>query len=342
MKKKSSKNKTLKYITYTLIIVIFSLISFIGGIYLGESSAVQKQQEKKSSTVTTLKNEIKNLEAQLSETKKSASKKIEENNLSTICRITKEKIIPPSEIEDYETSNIIKPSKQKTKITKVFKTNKPKLVIILDDVSFNYQVKAIKKIPFKITPSFFPPTKVHPNTPVYAKEFTDYMVHVPMEAVNYPHPEPDTMEINWSYVEIDHRIAEIKKEFPNIKFINNHTGSKFTADLSEMKKLFKVLKEDNLGFVDSKTTHYSKAKKAEKIYHIPFYSRDIFLDNKPDITYIQNQLKKAVKLAKKRGYAIAIGHPHPTTLKALKQSQNILKNVDVITINELYQLTWKK
>ena len=341
MKKKSPKNKTLKYITYSLLIVIFSLISFISGIYLGEASATKKQKDTNFSTVTTLKNEIKNLEAQLSKNKKNTLP-LKENNSSNMCNITKEKIIPPSEIADYESSNIINKPKNKTKTTKVFKTNKPKLVIILDDVSFNYQVKGIKKIPFKITPSFFPPTKVHPNTPIYAKEFSAYMVHVPMQAINYPHPEPHTINTNWSYTQIKNRINYIHKIFPNAKFINNHTGSKFTANLTEMKKLFKVLKQDNLGFVDSRTTHYSKAKKAEKIYHIPFYERGIFLDNKPDITYIQNQLKKAVKLAKKRGYAIAIGHPHPATIQALKKSQNILKNVDVITINELYQLTWKK
>jgi len=341
MKKKSPKNKTLKYITYSLIIVIFSLISFIGGIYLGEASAAKKQQTTKSSTVTTLKNEIKNLEAQLSKNKKNTLR-VKENNLSNMCNITKKNIIPPSEIADYESSNIINKPKHKIKITKIFKTNKPKLVIILDDVSFNYQVKGIKQIPFKITPSFFPPTKVHPNTPIYAKEFTSYMVHIPMQAINYPHPEPHTININWSYTQIKNRINYIHKIFPNAKFINNHTGSKFTANYPAMKKLFKVLKQDDLGFIDSRTTHYSKAKQVEKIYHIPFYERGIFLDNKANVKYIQNQLKKAVILAKKRGYAIAIGHPHPATIQALKKSQNILKNVDVITINELYQLTWKK
>jgi len=168
------------------------------------------------------------------------------------------------------------------------------------------------------------------------------MVHVPMQAVNYPHPEPNTMNIDWSYEQVKNRINKIHKLFPNAKFINNHTGSKFTANIQSMGKLFKILKKDNLGFVDSRTTCYSKAKNVEMIYNIPFYSRDIFLDNKQNVKYIQNQLKKAVILAKKRGYAIAIGHPHPATIQALKQSQNILKNVDVITINKLYQLTWKK
>ena len=333
--KKYFNHKKLKYIAYTLLIIIFSLISFISGVYIGESSN-QKIEKQHQTTVTKLKNEIKNLETQLSKNENNSTSL--QYNLSNISKLNP---IAPSEIQDYENStNTTKPKRKK--ITKLFKTKKPKLVIILDDVSFNYEVKEIKQIPFKITPSFFPPTKVHPNTPIYAKEFKDYMVHVPMQAVNYPHPEPNTMDIDWSYIQIKNRINYIHKIFPNAKFINNHTGSKFTADIRSMGKLFKILKKDNLGFVDSRTTCYSKAKNVEMIYNIPFYSRDIFLDNKQNVKYIQNQLKKAVKIAKKRGYAIAIGHPHPATIQALKQSQNILKNVDVITINELYQLTWKK
>ena len=339
--KKYFNHKKLKYISYILIIIIFSLISFISGIYIGQTSNIKQQNYK---TINNLKAKIKDLESQLYKQKKihMFPKNNNENN-STInkSKTISTKIIPPSEIIDYENSTNATKQK-KTQITKILKTKKPKLIIILDDVSFNYEVKEIKQIPFKVTPSFFPPTKVHPNTPLYAKEFRDYMVHVPMQAINYPHPEPDTIDINWSYTQIKNRMNYIHKIFPNAKFINNHTGSKFTANLTEMKKLFKVLKKENLGFVDSKTTPYSKAKQAENIYHIPFYSRDIFLDNKQNIKYIQNQLKKAVKIAKKRGYAIAIGHPHPATIQALKESKNILKNVDVITINELYQLTWKK
>jgi len=74
-----------------------------------------------------------------------------------------------------------KEEKPKPVISKpVVSSYKPKLVIIIDDVSFRSHVRAIKSLPFKITPSFFPPNKMHPNTPIYAREFKDYMVHVPI------------------------------------------------------------------------------------------------------------------------------------------------------------------
>jgi hypothetical protein len=235
-------------------------------------------------------------------------------------------ILPPLE------ENITKPTHEK--IT-YHQNTKPKLVIIIDDVSFKGQVKKIKEIPFKVTPSFFPPTSRHPNTAFYAKEFKHYMIHLPMEAIHFDKPEPKTLNINDSYITILNRIKEVKKEFPKAKFINNHTGSTFTSNTEAMIKLFKALKTENMGFVDSKTTPHSKSLIAQSEYHIPLYARNIFLDNEENSVYIRNQLKKAVKIAKRRGYAIAIGHPHKITLQTLKNSSDILKNVDVVYIDEL-------
>ncbi|WP_457564476.1 divergent polysaccharide deacetylase family protein [Caminibacter sp.] len=288
---------------------------------------VKKEIQKQQNLITSLERKISKLEK---ETKKPKTTQI----------------APPSESYDYqlalknqkETSIIQKIEKP---VIKQHKSKKPMLVIILDDVSFKYQVRDIKSLPFKITPSFFPPTKRHPNTAVYAKEFSDYMVHLPLEAIHFSKPEPNTLNVGASYAKIKARIDYIKKIFPRAHFINNHTGSTFTADKNSMILLFKALKADNLGFVDSRTTPYSKAYIADNYYKIPLFSRNVFIDNKPDIAYIQNQLKKAVKIAQKKGYAIAIGHPHKTTFEALRKSKNILKNVEVVYIDELAKYTDK-
>ena len=161
------------------------------------------------------------------------------------------------------------------------------------------------------------------------------MIHLPLEAAHFPTPEPNTLNVKDSYKTILKRIKHVKNLFPKAKFVNNHTGSTFTSNKKSMIKLFKALKNTHLGFVDSKTTPYSKSKEAKKVYNIPLFSRDIFLDNKTNPKYIQNQLKKAIKLAKKIGYVIAIGHPHPVTLITLKNSKELLKDVEVVYIDEL-------
>ena len=313
------KNRVLKFITFFLITIILLLSGFILG-YVTNQTESNKEIKSCKNNLYLLQTKIENLKKELAKSK-------EEKESAKVSN---------SEIIDYiQSTKIHQPKKTPKQHHKTIKTTKPKLVIIIDDVAFKYQVKLIKEIPFNITPSFFPPNKIHPNTSIYAKEFKSYMVHVPMQAFHFQKPEPNTLEINNSLKSIENRISLIKKEFPNAHFINNHTGSKFTSNYEAMKKLFKVLKENNLGFVDSKTTHLIQSYNVNKIYHIPLFSRNIFLDNKEDKQYILNQLKKAIKIAKKKGYAIAIAHPHKITLKTLKEAKNLLDQVDVIYIDEL-------
>jgi hypothetical protein len=332
-KKKSSKKSSFnpKYVIYFLILIIFSLSAFIIGILYTQKN-YEHELKKTQNSLKTLQEKIKKLKE---EKKQPLYKKETLSNVpSEIMDYKKSKttvIIPPLE-ENKSQKNTAK--KQKNHTVKK-NTAKPKLVIIIDDVSFKGQVRRIKEIPFKVTPSFFPPTKRHPNTAIYAKEFSHYMIHLPMEAVHFAKPEPKTLNVNDPYYKILNRIKKVKTEFPRAKFLNNHTGSTFTSNTKAMIKLFKALKAEHMGFVDSKTTPDSKSETAEMKYRIPLYARNIFLDNEENPAYIRNQLKKAVKIAKKHGFAIAIGHPHKITLETLKNSSDILKNVNVVYIDEL-------
>ncbi|MDX1808057.1 MAG: divergent polysaccharide deacetylase family protein [Sulfurospirillaceae bacterium] len=211
----------------------------------------------------------------------------------------------------------------------------PRLAIIIDDVSFPHEVKRIQEIPYKVTPSFFPPTKVHPETVKLSNEFSICMLHLPLEAMSYPHPEPQTLLASDSRDTIYKRIKSLKSEFPHIKYYNNHTGSKFTADEQAMEKLISVMHGFGLHFVDSRTTAATKAKEVSKKLHLKLISRDIFLDNTTNPKDIISQLKKAVEIAKKRGYAVAIGHPHKNTLKVLIGAKKYLRGVRMVYINEI-------
>jgi len=257
--------------------------------------------------------------------------KVEEKHTKKI--VTKQ--IYFSEIHDYEKSlRYTKVKHLAVKKTKIFK-GKPKLSIIIDDVSFLSQVKQIKKIPFKVTPSFFPPTKVHPDTIKLSQKFNFAMIHLPLEAMGYTHPEPDTLLASDNKKTIRTRIHKIKEEFPRIYYYNNHTGSKFTANLKAMQNLISVMKSENLHFLDSRTTADTKAGVVSKAMHLRLLSRDVFLDNVAKPKEIIQQLKKAIKLAKKSGYAIAIGHPHKNTLKTLMGAKKYLKDVRLVYVNEL-------
>lgn len=218
-------------------------------------------------------------------------------------------------------------------------TNKPKLAIIIDDISTFYHAKKIKSLGLKITPSIFPISQNYPQTISVAREFKFYMIHLPLEAINYPYQEKNTLKVGDSIEKINNQIAKIRSDFPNAIYINNHTGSKFTSDYSSMKILFNSLKTYKMIFIDSYTTKDSKAGILSKEFGNKYLKRDVFIDNNKDEKAIINQIRRAIKIAKISGQAIAIGHPYSQTFKALEVMKNELKSeVELVFVKDLYEL----
>ena len=214
---------------------------------------------------------------------------------------------------------------------------KPRLVIIIDDVAYRHQVDAIKSVNLKLTPSFFPATSAHPETPILARRFSFYMIHLPMQALGgFKGAEIGTLTVDDDYEKIAKKLQSIKRDFPNLKYINNHTGSRFTSDAAAMDRMMRAVRDENLIFVDSKTTSPTKVYGAAKKYSMPYIARDVFLDHDGSKAAVRKQLKYAVELAKKRSYAIAIGHPHKNTLEVLQESAKLLQEVEVVYLKDLF------
>ena len=211
-----------------------------------------------------------------------------------------------------------------------------KLVLIIDDVATFEHASMVKSIGLKITPSIFPATKTHPDTPSIARSFEFYMIHLPMQAKHFDSPEIGTLTINESFESMHEKIKKIRRDFPRAKYTNNHTGSRFTSDYDAMDKAYRALIEQGFIFVDSKTIAQTAVARAAKKYNQPYISRDIFLDDDPSASAVRRELVAAVNLAKKRGYAIAIGHPKKNTIAVIKASKNnILKDVEVVYLKDI-------
>jgi len=254
------------------------------------------------------------------------------DNKTDIIQIVKEKI--KEKDLPFVTIKKIKPPLLEKKETTI-KNKKPQLVIIIDDVSSSFQVKKINALKHHITMSFLPPTSSHPNSAKITKNLDFYMIHLPLQAKkDFRFQEEKTLLIEDSYESIEKYIQKIRQWYPEGLYINNHTGSQFTSNDKAMNNLYKALKKYNFIFVDSRTTAKSLAKKYSHKYQMPLISRNIFLDNKQDFNYIQKQLKKAIHLAKKNGSAIAIGHPYDITMKVIKNSEHLFKDINLVYLNE--------
>lgn len=245
-------------------------------------------------------------------------------------KISKEKY---PEIEKVE-----KESKKQTVVeqpTKQRQGGSAKLAIIIDDVTTKKQFDKIQAIGYPITMAFMPPTKTHKDSAIIAQALSTYMVHLPMEATTRGAEESETLHVGDTINVIEKRIKQLKILYPKAIYYNNHTGSEFTADDNSMDMLIQVLKNNNIQFVDSRTTPKSVVKQYATKYGMRYIGRNIFLDNTPTKNAIKAQLKKAIEIAKKTGSAIAIGHPYGATLEALKESKEMLTGIDIVMIDKI-------
>jgi len=314
--KKKGSSSLLKYIVWTLAIIALGLTSLIVGYYLGVNNAKTKIiiKEKKP--------------AKIPKAPVSVNKRLKE----VLKKETKTYVSAAHEIEDETLAN---PPKAKAKKVKMY-ISKPKLVIIIDDMQTASQVKAVKSLHLNVTMSFLPPRAARPNSAKLASHEKFYMVHLPMEAMHFSAEEPHTLHIHDSQQKISAKIKEIKKLFPKVAYINNHTGSKFTSNEIAMNRLIFALNTNHIHFIDSRTTAKTMAPKVLKNFGLKYVSRDVFLDHHMDKPYILKQIKKAIVLAKRRGHAIAIGHPHKNTLQALYESKALFKDVELVQVNKIY------
>jgi len=325
-KKKTSSSKLLTYIAWALAIVALMLSALISGYYLGYDDA--KANFKKEHN----QEKIKRL-AVLKKLEKVVKKKenVKTRLKEVLKKETKNYISASHELDGKPLSSVPKMPVHEKKIL----SHKARLAIIIDDVGTASQVRAIKSLGLNLTMSFLPPSSARPNTPNLATKENLYMVHLPMEAQNWSAEEPNTLRITDSQQKISARIKEIKKLFPKVKYINNHTGSKFTSNEIAVNRLMFALNANHIHFIDSRTTAQTKVPKVMKNFGFKYMARDVFLDHHMDKAYVKKQIKEAIKVAKRRGTAIAIGHPHKNTLQALYESKKLLKDVDVVFINHL-------
>ncbi len=295
------------------------------------NSKIEQKTELKSQNFEVKVDQNKSAEIEKKEKIKSENTKVESAKKAEI--LTTKKI----EKTKYEEKNIKKDSFEAVPFTpNASIKGRAKLVIIIDDVATFEHASMIKSLGLKITPSIFPATKTHPDTPNIARTFEFYMIHLPMQAKHFDSPEIGTLTINESFESMHEKIKRIRKDFPRAKYTNNHTGSRFTSDFDAMDKAYRALIQQGFVFVDSKTIAQTAVARAAKKHNQPYISRDIFLDDDPSASAVRRELVAAVNLAKKRGYAIAIGHPKKNTIAVIKESKNnLLKDVDVVYLKDI-------
>lgn len=197
----------------------------------------------------------------------------------------------------------------------------PVLAVVIDDMGISQmRTKDIISLKAPLTASFLTYGKNLEEQVNHSRAAGhEIMIHTPMEAQNPVDTAPDVLTTRMTSEEIQQNLKVMLDKFHDVKGINNHMGSKLTEDKVRMLAVMEILKERGLFFLDSKTSAKSKAEEAAAESGIAYAHRHVFIDNNNNKEYILGQLSKAENVARKNGYAIAIGHPKTQTYAALKE-----------------------
>ncbi|MCD6561324.1 MAG: divergent polysaccharide deacetylase family protein [Deltaproteobacteria bacterium] len=218
--------------------------------------------------------------------------------------------------------------------------DRPRIAIIIDDLGYDLGlavsfIESDMELSLSVLPSA-------PYAEIVAKQAAhrgcDLILHMPMEPKNYPivNPGPGAVFLSMDGNEIRQIIDKAIKEVPGVRGVNNHMGSAFTENQSNMLIFLEELKKRNLFFIDSRTTSDTVGLTLARKIGVPTAERNVFLDNILTGKAIKIQIERLLNIARHSGTAIGIGHPHRETLEALKQCYpKIKRDFDLVPVSRL-------
>jgi uncharacterized protein len=200
-------------------------------------------------------------------------------------------------------------------------SHKPRLAVVIDDLGNDRaQADELFRLSYPLTLSVMPHLS---NSGEIAEEAHrrgyQVLLHMPMASTGGQLDEPIELRPGMASGAVETTLAGMLDTVPYAAGVNNHEGSLSTSDPTLMNELMPLLRERNLFFVDSRTTAATVAETAAHSAGVPATSRNVFLDDDQSLTAIRKQFGLAIRDAREKGSALAIGHPHPDTLQVLAE-----------------------
>lgn len=201
-------------------------------------------------------------------------------------------------------------------------TGKGQLALIIDDFGYSADaIGAFAAISRPITWSVLP-HRPHSNEAASRALSVGHqvMLHLPMEPLaGSEQSEATTITVAMSDQEIQQTVVRAIASVPGITGVNNHQGSRATADKRVMRSVLTVLKNNSLFFVDSRTSGQSVAYATSRQMGLRTGENEIFLDNQNNVEYVKGRLRTAMRMALQQGSVTAIGHARVNTATAIRE-----------------------
>lgn len=200
----------------------------------------------------------------------------------------------------------------KTKDEEICEDKQIKIAIVIDDFGYNAEgTNEMLDLNIPLTAAIIPfEVKSKEIAELALSKGKEIIIHMPMEPNNGSRSAlgkfPITVDLGDK--DIKERLEAAIGEIKGAKGLNNHMGSKATKDPRVMRSVLNVVKDNNMFFLNSKTSGKTTSQDICRELGIKYYERDVFLDHVSTQENVEKSLEEAYKIAKKKGYAIAIGH----------------------------------
>ncbi len=221
--------------------------------------------------------------------------------------------------------------------------SKPVVSVIIDDLGKRLDSgRRVLALPGPVACAFLPRA---PYTRKLAEAAhtsgKEVMLHQPMDSVDGRRLDAGAVTLNMTRGEFAATVAANLAAVPHVQGINNHMGSLLTRHPGHMLWLMQELQRHTpLFFVDSRTTVATVARRLAWENGVPSTDRNVFLDNRLEDGELDYQFRRLLKLARKHGSAVAIGHPYPQTLALLEKRLPALarQGIRLVPVEELIQI----
>ncbi|MBI3771153.1 MAG: divergent polysaccharide deacetylase family protein [Gammaproteobacteria bacterium] len=208
----------------------------------------------------------------------------------------------------------------------------PRISIIIDDLGDQFERDwRVVRLPGAVSLAFLPYSPYSRDLAERAHRLgKDVLLHLPMESIEHHPLGPGAITLDMTENEVLRTISADLASVPHAIGINNHMGSLLTRHPGHMQWLMSELKRrGNLFFIDSRTTARTVALRLAQENQVPALGRDVFLDDDPSPAAIKHEFQRLIKLARQQGHAVAIGHPHQSTLNLLERELPTLESLGI-------------
>ena len=214
--------------------------------------------------------------------------------------------------------------------------SRPRIALIIDDIGFNLKrAERFLKADIPITFSILPHLCWSEESALALHDHgQEIMLHQPMEPFSTEvDPGPGAIFVEDRPERIHRIVGQNIATLPHVAGVNNHMGSKYTQQARKMGQALDVVRNQGLFFVDSLTTGRSTAYACARKMGVSTKRRDLFLDNRREVSSVIRQMQRLRRLALTNGSAIGIGHPRPGTADAIMRFVDSPESRDVTFVH---------